>query len=594
MIKCIQTINKKHLYIAISSLLFICAVLIWFPAFFPHLEDINLWDEAIYINMGRQLVEDGTFPTLAWSPLLAWIYGIFFLITGNHPLWLLVSCSLGRILFFLLLWIATSLLTMEVAKMSKVIERNEIPGLLSQVVLVIFPFPLLLLTNPSDALYAGLLAFALTFLIRYLYEKTVQNLIISSLLIGMSSLVRNDGWVVYLLISGLLVIFGMTKKITLNRLTLFFIPFIVVISSFILLRGLITQDYRLHIGDRTYVAFEQGQQFVSTSDLGLSSMEGAVLDARSIYGTPEENENSVFRAISNNPDAFIRRLVVIIRGIPTQIVNVYGERLSVVLLGLSVIGMFVLLRAHYFDVAMIFVLIFLSLGVYLITFFRVGYYLLVSPLVVTLCTTGYIAIVKSMRLTTLLALCVALLTILIGIIKTNDVIIYGAVFLAILSITPWFINFITSRLLRMKGRKSYFAKDAIVVILCIVIIMIVRGDKVVTQYQLPGNSPDERATLAIRNAVSPGSKVVAGAPGAVWMAKMEYATIDTDALGSSPTAEALYAWLIKNDIKIIYLDRYMKTDMPIIRELVLELEKAGHLKLIYGSGSENEGVYQKK
>ena len=255
--------------------------------------------------------------------------------------------------------------------------------------------------------------------------------------------------------------------------------------------------------------------------------------------------------------------------------------------------MFVLLRAHYFDVATIFVLIFLSLGVYLITFFRVGYYLLVSPLVVTLCTTGYIAIVKSMRLTTLLALCVALLTILIGIIKTNDVIIYGAVLLAMISITHWFININTSSLLRMKGRKSCLTKNAIVVILCIVSIMIVRGDKVVTQHQLPGNSPDERATLEIRNAVLPGSKVVAGAPGAVWMAKMEYATIDTDALGSSPTAEALYAWLIKNDIELIYLDRYMKKDMPIIRELVLELEKAGYLKLIYGSGSENEGVYQK-
>ena len=312
MMKFIQPINTKHLYIAISTLLFISAILIWFPAFFPHLEDINLWDEAIYINMGRQLVEDGTFPTLAWSPLLAWIYGLFFLITGNHPFWLLFSCSLGRILFFLLLWIATSLLTIEVAKMSKVTEHNEIPGLVSQVVLVIFPFPLILLSNPSDALYAGLLAFALTFLIRYLNEKTVQNLILSSLIIGVSSLVRNDGWVVYLLISGFFVIFGMTKKITLKRITLFLFPFIVVISSFILLRGFITRDFGLHIGDRTYVAFEQGQQFVSTSDLGLSSMEGAVLDARSIYGTLEENENSVIRSLSNNPDAFIRRLVVII------------------------------------------------------------------------------------------------------------------------------------------------------------------------------------------------------------------------------------------------------------------------------------------
>ena len=139
-------------------LLFLTHFFLVFYDFFPNLKDINFWDEAIYVNWGRILV-DGSLPTFSQNPLLAIFYGILYLPFSKSPYWLVQICSLGRLITFGMIWLSSYLAA---RTLSHIFDRSIFAGFL-----LVNPLVTEILGNPSDAMFTAMSAFAFWQLLLY-------------------------------------------------------------------------------------------------------------------------------------------------------------------------------------------------------------------------------------------------------------------------------------------------------------------------------------------------------------------------------------------------------------------------------------------
>src|SRR6185369_9132163 len=77
--------------------------------FFPTMRDINLWDDAGYIDRGRMLVE-GILPSFSDNPLTALLFALAYLPFQHDAFWMIHTATIGRLLLFSLMWLSTYLI----------------------------------------------------------------------------------------------------------------------------------------------------------------------------------------------------------------------------------------------------------------------------------------------------------------------------------------------------------------------------------------------------------------------------------------------------------------------------------------------------
>jgi hypothetical protein len=141
-------------------LFFLVNLFLLSPLFLPHLSEINPWDEANYVNKGRELVDLGDWPNYAGNPLVSIFYAITYLPFHSSPYWLIHSDSLGRMLLFSLLWWSAVLTA---GRLKHPAAQGITAGLL-----LVTPLAGEMLTFPSDPLFAGLAGLSLWQLTGYL------------------------------------------------------------------------------------------------------------------------------------------------------------------------------------------------------------------------------------------------------------------------------------------------------------------------------------------------------------------------------------------------------------------------------------------
>src|SRR4051812_31327988 len=88
----------------IIVVLFFVNIAMVYPVFFPSLNQINPWDEAVYIERGRALA-GGVLPPFSENPAVAVLYAVTYFPFMNSPQWLVQTDALGRFVLFVLLWI---------------------------------------------------------------------------------------------------------------------------------------------------------------------------------------------------------------------------------------------------------------------------------------------------------------------------------------------------------------------------------------------------------------------------------------------------------------------------------------------------------
>jgi hypothetical protein len=526
--------RSERLAVAVlAAALFVVFVITSGSVFWPRFDEVNQFDEANYVNSGRLLVEHGRVPVLAQNPLLAVFYGALYAVVGSSPSWFVLAVAVGRILLAALIWFGAVSLSMTLG--------GSVAAAITTVFLLITPAVTSLVENSSDALFAGLSALALRqtvasglsalapqHTVASTDRSALRHLVVASMCVALAALSRNDGFVLFPLFLALAVA-GAGRIRT--RLLAAAWPFLAIVVGYLVIRALVLGNLEdvASLKWRSYMAFEQGQGVVFADRFppGTSTspyVEGHTA-ARRLYGTPEENNLSVFRAVSRNWSAFGERLTAAIRQIPGQARLAYGESTSVVLVVLWLWGAIVIATARGSGRRGLAALGWpLHLGAYLLTFFRPGYFLLPCAAILTVAAVG------SKHLLT----------------------------------GGWAV------LTRPLPLPRAAARAALAVILGAVLVFHVADHRPARIGVTWGTSPSERAILFMQRNLPADARIAAYAPAPVWAARGEYVSLILT-LRHLQTPRDLRDWLDRERVTALYVEGSLRALEPTVAALIESL-----------------------
>ncbi len=309
----------------------------------PNLSDLDMWDEAYWIASGRSVLE-GAIQSVGGSPFVSVFYALASLPYLSSPFWLVLTASLGRVILVCLLWLSAIRIARHLSTWAPA------PILLGM--FLVTPMATSILRNPTDALYSALAGLALAEVLAYRSTQDTRHAWGSSIFLGLAALARNDGLLVAVVLVPLLQILAPRTK-RLSTLIASVLPVVLLVGGVVLVHGLQSGSYSLGTLERTYGNFESGQQIVYTGTGVRNATMESRLEARRLFGTPQENGFSVLTAIRRNPSEFLRRLAALIPTLPSLYLDAYGKRFGVLLLVLAVTGITVLLRRKKVQLLMI-------------------------------------------------------------------------------------------------------------------------------------------------------------------------------------------------------------------------------------------------
>jgi hypothetical protein len=539
-------------------LLFLLNIVLVFPIFFPNLNDIGSWDESNYINSGRLLVDGEAWnrlPEPAWNPLVTLLYAITYIPVQHMDFWLIHSCTIGRFILFSLLWLSAYLVTKQLSYLSH--------PLIMVGLLLVTPALTYLLANPTDALFAAMSAFALWQVLSFYYEKKIKHLWLASLFVGLSALSRNDGLTLFLIFVPLGVFLSLSLKRMGTCLLACILPFTVVVGSYIVLYGVVTGRSEFGLKKRSYLAFEQGQGFAyEYLYQGKNPAAEGQVEARRLFGTPEENRYSTLSAIKRNPEAFLHRVNQTIKSSPRKIYFMYGERAGIIILLLAAMGAVEIAKKRLYLLFLILLLWPAHIFVYLLTFFRHTYFLLPYFVVFSLATVSINFILYHVKKRRLYFWSILLLGLAVLGIISNRPNVFSATLFFLLGL--WVIKIIVDKYQNLETIRP------IVIILTLCLIFALKGSFIYPQFRKLGVSPYEKASLFMKEHLEPNARVLACFPRDIWNAKMSFGMLN---FSVDKTDEKVLSEGIANfNIKAFYIDETFKTEEPyrwaIIQKLI--------------------------
>ncbi|OGO17519.1 MAG: hypothetical protein A2Z14_00930 [Chloroflexi bacterium RBG_16_48_8] len=536
----------------IAIVLFLVNFFLVFAIFLPNLSDINPWDEAAYVSGGQKLMDGGAFPAYAGNPLTSVFFGLTYLPFRTSPYWMVQSISLARVLLFSLLWIGTYLVGRELSDFA--------PPKIALGIFFVTPLAIEMLRFPSDPLFASFAALSLWQLLKYKHSGNRKHIILSSSFMGLAALARNDGLSLFMIFILLVLLLSLRRRDLWRSLLCSLTPFFILVGGYILLYGLATGDFSSGTMERTYQNFESGQQVVYSGEGDFSPVIESRLEAQRLFGTAEENQNSVFKAIRRNPQEYIRRLIAATKGLPQLFLHAYGIRFALILFLLAFRGVVELARRK--EVVLILILILWPMHLltgFVITLFRTGHLQFPYYVVFALSSIGLFAILSNLRsrieigwLTLFLAgSCVY------GILDNKLAIFYGA---AVFLLSLWILYLYQSQI-GQQLKASMF-----LLLLCAGII--IRGEFPSPKIRTLGSDPKEQAVTFMMETFPSDATIAAGAPGVVWAAKMGYAGLASGDVPREQTSQEFLQWLGDQGIEAIYVDHDLYIVLPVLWNLI--------------------------
>lgn len=537
----------------LAWLAFLATLVIVYPVFLPTLSEINPWDEAAYINSGHMLVE-GAWPSLAQNPASAALYGALYLIVGGSTLWMVYACALGRLALFALLWWGAY----SVARRIDGLERPlVVAGLFA-----LAPMALDMLRFPSDALFAGLAALALARGLDALAGGRARDLAVCSAWLGLATLARLDGLIVFPAAALVLLGARLRRPGLLRAALAVALPFAAVVGGAVALRFALTGDPATGVAGRTYENFESGQQLVFAGSGEGNPVIESRLEARRLFGTPEENRSSVLRAIQRNPSAYAERLTALARSLPREALHAYGIRFAVLLGLLALRGAAVLARRRQIAPLLLLAVWPAHLASAVpITLIREGHLQLPFIVVLSLAALGVETMLSDLRRGRGAALWAAALlaVMLYGVVDARIAVFYGALLLLAGAALCW-------ALLRRVEGPAPSSAALLLILLCFGLVA--RGNYPAPRYPEFGRTAEAQAVTALAGLLPRGSPVASGAPGPVWAARMTYAGLASTDVPAGMSAERLLEWLAGQGVRAIYVDRSLSADLPALWGLI--------------------------
>lgn len=306
------------------------------PSLMPDISQINPHDEAKYIESGRLLTKF-EIRDLSWGSLVAVVYAPFDLFLRNNPDWFLVEAWIGRHVLFISLWLSTFYLGTKF--------RDQIhPFIVAGVLFISLPF-LYIVINQSDALFASFSAIALAKLISFRKDRLLLDVWLGSAFIGIGILARFESVILLGIFPAICLGLNRKRHSILRILRSALLPAAFVLLVYALLFRMSTGGFDFGVGSKAYASFEWNQSILSEGDL-----EQAHMEVREIFGTKEENEGSVIRAILNNPTEYGKRIFANALILPKLYLMVFGKKLGPLMLIFASWGIYSLLRQKHFGI----------------------------------------------------------------------------------------------------------------------------------------------------------------------------------------------------------------------------------------------------
>ena len=522
-------------------------------SFFPNLHEINAWDEASYVFRGRELLR-GKLPVFSDSPLVAALYAVTSLAYLDSHFWLVHSTSLGRIVLFALLWFGSYAVARRLGNTARSLFMI---GLLFVAALMVS-----LLSFPSDPMYIGFAALALASMMAYLESGKNRDLAIASLFVGLAALSRNDGLV--LGVGLILVTLFLVRKPASRWWALAYAagPFVALVGGYVLISGLQIGEFEIGTLARTYDNFEAGHQSITVGEGQINPVVEAKLAAREAFGTPEENDHSVLRAIAGNPGVYLQRLRAVVPRLPSQVLSAYGVRLAAPLFLFAIRGIWELVQQRRFRLLTLFALWFVPLlSGFVITLFRIGHLRFPFYVVFALAAVGMVASVRNLRSKreqVLLAAAFGLL-VLYGVADAKPAITYGAI--------VTFVALVLG-LLAMRYWPSIVGKTSVPGLLLLAGALLLHGDYPGPKARVLGEFADEQGVAFLAENFEPGTPVAAGAPGPIYSSGMTYMGLTSLDVPRTETAVEFLDWMERQGIEAIYVDASLYVDNPYFWEQI--------------------------
>ncbi len=521
---------------------YLLSLLLELAHFFPTLGSINVWDEASYVFLGHQLLTQGDWPVLAASPLTAVLYALTTLPVLNSPDFFVQSIAIARIFLFTLIFFSTYLISCELKPYANT--------WIMLALVVIVPVATTMFLFPSDILFAGISGLAFWQMLAFYNHRRRANLWWASALMGLGMLARAEG---LLLIGGMAVVIlviSLPGRTWYKNLVAVITPFIVLVGGYVLIFGLATGNFETGLADRTFNNFESGHEVVYTNTGDFIPTISARLESRQYFGTPEENNNSVFRAIRRDPEMYMLRLRKTVPGFIDFAVKAYGNKFLLIFVWLSLRGMIKLIKSKHYSLVLMSILWFVPLGVgWLNTFFREGYFLMPYFVVFSLTSIGVTAIIDHLdQRSEQIGLVVGSgLLILVSILAGNTSMLYRGVLFIFGLVLIFLLR------LRMKDQLNWRPHA---LWLMLAIVLIIRGG-----YQPPklphyGETDLERAVYHLQDQLPRGSHVLAGAPANIWAARMTYYGINSYDIPLFEVPEAFLTWMQVQDVRAVFVDEH--------------------------------------
>jgi hypothetical protein len=340
------------------------------------------------------------------------------------------------------------------------------------------------------------------------------------------------------------------------------VPFTALVGGYILLQGAVTGDFGLGTLERTYLNFEAGQESIYAGTGALNPVIEARLEARRVFGTPEENNYSVFQAIRRDPGVYLQRVRAVTLGLPRRLLQAYGIRFAALLALLAGRGALALIRRRDFALLAAFLLwpAHLVTG-FVITIFRHGHLQFPYYIVFALAAVGLSALLTNLEARReRLAWTGALFTLTVyGVLGDKLAIYYGA---ALFLAAVW-VAF------AVKTRWAPEPSGAPVAALILLAAgLIIRGNFPSPYFPSLGEGAKEQAAVSMSTHLPPAAKVAAGSPGVVWTARMTYANLTSPDVPRNKDSAEFLAWMIQQDIQAVYVDHSLYNNNPFIWDLI--------------------------
>ena len=504
---------------------FLVNLLLVAPDLMVGFTSINPYDEAKYIDSGRSLLA-GDLRQLSWGPLVALVYAPFAPLRQLSADGFLLSAWAGRFTLYVLLWWSTLTL-------AKRFRPDVHPFLVAGVLFAsLHFFPLL--ENSSDAAFAVCSALALAKLLDFRESHRLTDAAAGSALCGLAMLARVEAVLLLATYAALCSLLAL-RRVPLSRvLSACILPAAGLIGVYLAVSWLSMGHIDLGMGSKSYDSFEVNQPLASGIDRAASRQE-----TRRLFGTPDENQHSVLRAILHNPSAFLQRVAIRALGLPRQFLEMNGKRLGAMMGFFAAWGLYALLRRRNWRFAVILMAWALPSAVAL-AFLPRHFLLQTSYLVVILAALGaaYALEPGQSGARRWAGLCGVAVLLLLGWIGHLDAIFAAGLLVGACLVLAWCLgNLASPEIAKPSG-----------LLLLLMTGLLLRGAYPFPDFPRPGTTPEERAVHQMQRIFPPGARIAVSVPLPAIAAGMR--PIDLDLPQDAPSFEA---WLASSRIDGVYI-----------------------------------------